>query len=155
MNVRPLAIEDIEEISRIEESVFCGEAWTKEAFFTYYLRNDTLFVAAEDPKAPQGEAVTGYALLLLIPPEAELLSIATRSDRVREGIATELIRYLKEETKEQMIHTIHLEVRKSNTAAISLYEGEGFQMTGIRRNYYLDPIEDAQLMTWKRETEDD
>ncbi len=42
-----------------------------------------------------------------------------------------------------------LEVRRSNTAARALYEGLGFAVEGIRRDYYQDPREDAVIL-WKR-----
>ena len=41
-----------------------------------------------------------------------------------------------------------LEVRKSNKAAISLYEGLGFKMAGERKNFYDNPTENAIIM-WK------
>ena len=42
-----------------------------------------------------------------------------------------------------------LEVRQSNEAARALYEGLGFSVEGVRRDYYQDPREDA-LMLWHR-----
>ena len=40
-----------------------------------------------------------------------------------------------------------LEVRKSNAAAIGLYEKFGFQQAGLRKGYYQHPREDALIMT--------
>ena len=40
-----------------------------------------------------------------------------------------------------------LEVRPSNTAAIALYEGFGFEEVGRRKNYYDLPKEDALILT--------
>jgi len=42
-----------------------------------------------------------------------------------------------------------LEVRQSNAAARALYEGLGFRIEGVRRNYYQDPREDG-LILWHR-----
>ena len=42
-----------------------------------------------------------------------------------------------------------LEVRVSNVAAIHLYENLGFRSEGIRKNFYVRPREDANIM-WKR-----
>ena len=42
---------------------------------------------------------------------------------------------------------ITLEVRESNSAAISLYSKFGFIKAGERKNYYSDPTEAAVLMT--------
>ncbi len=41
---------------------------------------------------------------------------------------------------------LHLEVRPSNAAAISLYARMGFKVDGLRRGYYRSPVEDAVLM---------
>jgi [ribosomal protein S18]-alanine N-acetyltransferase len=41
-----------------------------------------------------------------------------------------------------------LEVRRSNTIAIRLYEREGFRAAGMRRRYYQDNGEDALVM-WR------
>jgi ribosomal-protein-alanine N-acetyltransferase len=40
-----------------------------------------------------------------------------------------------------------LEVRRSNAAALKLYERLGFKVGGTRRNYYTSPVEDA-LILW-------
>ena len=44
------------------------------------------------------------------------------------------------------IKHIVLEVRPSNIAARALYNKFGFKTMGIRRNYYIDPVEDALIM---------
>ena len=43
---------------------------------------------------------------------------------------------------------IFLEVRKSNQAAQSLYTKAGFEMIGMRKNFYQKPIEDACMMKY-------
>jgi ribosomal-protein-alanine N-acetyltransferase len=47
-------------------------------------------------------------------------------------------------------HRATLEVRTSNWRARQLYERLGFRQTGIRRNYYSHPVEDA-LILWRDE----
>ena len=41
-----------------------------------------------------------------------------------------------------------LEVRRSNQAAIDLYQRDGFRIAGLRRSYYQDNGEDALIM-WR------
>ena len=43
-------------------------------------------------------------------------------------------------------HSLMLEVRTSNTPAISVYEKLGFIEVGRRKNYYRNPKEDAIIM---------
>ena len=45
------------------------------------------------------------------------------------------------------VRTVHLEVRRSNQAAIALYRQLGFEQVGERRGYYRDNGEDALLMS--------
>ena len=52
-----------------------------------------------------------------------------------------------EEGRRLSLARITLEVRKSNTAAIALYEKYGFLSLGIRPGYYERPREDAVIMT--------
>lgn len=51
--------------------------------------------------------------------------------------------------KKQNLHSIYLEVRASNIAAVTLYEHAGFKEVGQRKNYYDNPREDARLMLWE------
>ena len=44
------------------------------------------------------------------------------------------------------VREVFLEVRVSNTCAQKLYERHGFTEVGRRRNYYLEPVEDALVM---------
>ena len=48
---------------------------------------------------------------------------------------------------ENEMNFITLEVRKSNTPAIKLYEKAGFKNVGIRPRFYTAPDEDAVIMT--------
>jgi len=41
-----------------------------------------------------------------------------------------------------------LEVRRSNRAALALYERLGFRTTAVRADYYAEPVEDA-LILWR------
>ena len=42
--------------------------------------------------------------------------------------------------------TVFLEVRESNSPALGLYQGAGFEVTGMRPDYYAQPREDALLL---------
>ena len=48
------------------------------------------------------------------------------------------------------VENIALEVRCSNIAAISLYESFGFVKAGVRKRFYHDPVEDADVMVLNR-----
>jgi len=42
---------------------------------------------------------------------------------------------------------VFLEVRPSNTAARALYFGLGYRMRSVRKDYYREPVEDAEIMS--------
>ena len=45
---------------------------------------------------------------------------------------------------------MYLEVLTGNAPSRHVYEMLGFRQTGMRKNYYTDPVEDAILMTYHR-----
>jgi ribosomal-protein-alanine N-acetyltransferase len=83
----------------------------------------------------------------LIPPEAELESIAVARNVQRHGIGRRLLHALTRELQHQGIEELLLEVRASNLPAIGFYRTANFKQTGIRPRYYIDPQEDAVLMS--------
>jgi ribosomal protein S18 acetylase RimI-like enzyme len=74
--------------------------------------------------------------------EREILNIAVHPDFRRLHVATELIR--AELVRTPGAH--FLEVRESNAAARSLYQGLGFETVGERPQYYDDPCETGIVM---------
>ena len=75
--------------------------------------------------------------------EGCLNSIAVSEAYRRQGIGRLIIGKMTEIFAESGIKTISLEVRESNTAAVTLYERCGFQKAGIRRDFYREPKENA------------
>lgn len=96
---------------------------------------------------PASQAVHGFAIAGIVPPQAELESIAVASASQRLGIGTRLLASIVEDLRSQRIAEILLDVRVSNHPAIALYRRFGFRETGRRTRYYLDPVEDALLMS--------
>jgi ribosomal-protein-alanine N-acetyltransferase len=68
----------------------------------------------------------------------------------RRGLATLLLRDVAREAVAAGATSATLEVRESNEAARALYEGLGFKVEGVRRDYYQAPREDA-LILWHRD----
>jgi ribosomal-protein-alanine N-acetyltransferase len=75
------------------------------------------------------------------------MNVAVDPDRRRHGIATALLTALLREVAGRDSQ-VTLEVRRSNTGAIALYERFGFRSAGVRRRYYQDNGEDAVIM-WR------
>ena len=97
-----------------------------------------LYLVIED----QGE-ISGHIGVRHVLGELHITTIAVRPEYRRRGHARALIGA----ALAAFPHAshVHLEVRPTNAAAITLYESLGFSKTGRRRRYYGD--EDALLMT--------
>ncbi len=95
--------------------------------------------------------VAGYIGAHNIVGEVYITNVAVFSDYRRQGIAEKLIENLINVTFSEGAEFITLEVRKSNSGAIKLYDKMGFKEVGSRKNFYENPREDALLMTYRGE----
>lgn len=90
--------------------------------------------------------IAGFLVAVLIPPEAELESIAVAAEFQRRGVARGLFAELNHQLAARNCSEVLLEVRVSNQAGRAFYQAIGFVEIGLRSGYYADPIEDAILM---------
>lgn len=87
-----------------------------------------------------------FLLAWSVADELHLLDMASHPAHRRQGHSRSLLSELLSSARAQRKRLVLLEVRGSNQAAIALYEGVGFQTTGVRRGYYSDTGEDALEM---------
>jgi len=136
----PLSPDHIPAILAIE-AVSNGAPWSEQAFVNELTNPQSLFrVALEN-----GEVV-GYGGIWMCIDEAHVTTLATHPDHRRKGIGRRLMVDLLQESKKLGMVCSTLEVRKSNEAAIKLYENLGFQSVSVRKGYYPDNKEDAVIM---------
>lgn len=140
MIIRQMEIDDLEQVMEIEEESF-SVPWTETGFFTFLIRNDTLFLVAEEDGI-----IAGYAGIVMVPEDGDITNVAVRSSMRGKGIGRMIVQSMIEEAKKQGVTNIYLEVRKSNEPAIKLYESLGFVPISIRKDYYEEPKEDAVIM---------
>jgi len=94
-------------------------------------------------------ALAGYCACWVVFDELHINSLAIDPARRRTGLARHLLRHVLAEARAEGATSSTLEVRASNVAARQLYEGLGFTVEAVRRDYYQHPREDA-LILWKR-----
>ena len=92
-------------------------------------------------------SVAAYAGMQVVLDEAEITNIAVDERYRRRGIAGKLLEGLVTLCLRRNVKYLHLEVRESNTPARSLYTKCGFEIDGMRKNFYQKPTENAVLMT--------
>jgi ribosomal-protein-alanine N-acetyltransferase len=140
IEIREMQLDDLEEVMEIENDNF-SKPWSETGFFTFLIRDDTLFLAAaEDGK------IVGYCGVVMAADEGDITNVSVDKQHQNRGVGKQLLETLIQKTQEAGIKKLFLEVRESNTRAIHLYEKMGFVQNGMRRHYYEDPVENAALM---------
>ncbi|MBR2704179.1 MAG: ribosomal protein S18-alanine N-acetyltransferase [Clostridia bacterium] len=102
--------------------------------------NTTYIVAKED------DNIVGFAGILVILDEANIMNIVTKKDKRKLGIGSLLLEKLIDISKSRNLASITLEVNEKNIPAINLYKKYNFQQVGVRKKYY-DNTDTAILMT--------
>ena len=92
------------------------------------------------------DRLMGYIILWFLREEVQISNFVLHPDFRRMGVGEVVLRDILDKIRREGAVGIFLEVRPSNRAARSLYEKLGFQILGVRKNYYLSPIEDALIM---------
>jgi ribosomal-protein-alanine N-acetyltransferase len=83
----------------------------------------------------------------LVADELHINTLAVKTEARRRGLATKLLRFAFAEASAAGATRATLEVRRSNEAALRLYERLGFEVRAIRPKYYSQPVEDG-LILW-------
>jgi len=86
-----------------------------------------------------------FICFALLVDHIDIINIVTRNGYKNQGIASYLIKELYKFGFSKNINEFFLEVRVTNTPAISLYEKNGFKKISMRKKYYTNPIEDALI----------
>ena len=144
MTFREMLVEDLDQVVEIENSLF-SVPWTKEGFFTFLIKEENKFFVVEE----KGK-ILGYCSMQTVLDEGDILNVAVRRERQKEGIGYFLVDSMLMMAEARGIRTVHLEVREGNDTARRLYQRLGFAEDGLRKNYYTDPLENAVLMTHRK-----
>ncbi|MBQ8026558.1 MAG: ribosomal protein S18-alanine N-acetyltransferase [Clostridia bacterium] len=139
--IEPMEEEHIEKIAEIEEKCF-SMPWSEKSLREELNNENAHFLAAI-----LESQVIGYIGAIEICGEADITNVAVLPEYRRCGIGEKLLNFAENGAKGRGCESITLEVRASNTAAISLYQKAGYQQAGTRKNFYEKPTEDALLMT--------
>lgn len=135
--------EDLAGVLEIEALCF-NRPWTREDYERELAHPDRCHVHVA--RAP-GCRVAAYCSFWRILDEIHINNFAVRPEWRRQGLGAALIEHVLETGRRMGAPRATLEVRRSNEAAIRLYERAGFRCAGVRRHYYTSPLEDA-LVFW-------
>lgn len=104
--------------------------------------SDAAFLRCMEAKYPgwvieEAGVVIGFILLSIASGECHILNLCIHPSQQRRGLGRELLQYALTWTKAVGAVMVYLEVRRSNIAAIQLYQTMHFKQIGERKNYYL------------------
>lgn len=137
----PMDRSHVDQIADLEKQCF-SMPWSPTMLEDALYDANACFIVAEDEEGN----VIGYAGLHSVLDEGYIDNIAVEADARRHGVASALLDVFCRFAGVNLAF-LTLEVRKSNAAAIALYEKYGFQQAGLRPGYYQRPREDAIIMT--------
>ncbi|MBO6166483.1 MAG: ribosomal protein S18-alanine N-acetyltransferase [Eubacterium sp.] len=142
----------ISEIAGIEEQSF-NDPWSEKSLEETFKHDHNHLIAVFDDGTTvddyvfQGnEKLAGYLIYSEVAGEAELLRIAVDETMRHRGFGGKLMEHFISELEFMNAEKVTLEVRKGNSAAIGLYTIYGFEQIAVRKDYYMDPDEDAVIM---------
>jgi len=140
VEIAPFNYDDIDEIMAIENVSFSAP-WTQDSYLDLAPLETISFYVVK----LQGRVV-GYMLYQTWAEEMELHTIAVAPAHRRQGLAKKMMEHIIHDASTRGVERIFLQVRPSNEAARSLYQSFGFYIIGIRKRYYRDNQEDAEVM---------
>ena len=130
----------VAQIGELEQRCF-SDPWSSRSIASELENPLALWLVAEEKGV-----VAGYIGSQAVLGEADMLNLAVAPEYRRRGVGEQLVLRLIELLSRQGVGSLTLEVRVSNTPAITLYEKLGFTQVGRRRNYYEKPREDAWIL---------
>lgn len=146
MKITKATKNDIKKIATVEKECFSTEAWSENAIKEAFENDISAFFIAYFENE-----IIGYIGIYSILDEGYIYNLAISKNHRRKGVAEQLIKTLIEYGKEKNLKFISLEVRESNAPAINLYKKCGFELNGIRKNFYKNPKENGLIFTMNNE----
>lgn len=138
--LKKMSAEHIPQIAQLEKECF-SEPWNENALSEELSNENSHFLVAVS------DDVAGYIGVQEICGEAYITNVAVFGKYRKYGIGRALLKAACDGAKSRSCEFITLEVRESNIPAITLYESEGFEKAGVRKNFYSAPTENGVIYT--------
>lgn len=177
--LEPMKLEDVPEVSQLDHRCFTNP-WPQSAYRRELANPEGNFYVVLRQKLPgaqireaeresggfslvprwlwsdseEQDPIVGYAGMWVRAGEAHVTTIGVAPELRGKGLGELLFVALMEEAIARDAEWLTLEVRVSNSQAQRLYEKYGLTKQGIRRRYYSDNGEDADIM-WSESLRDE
>jgi ribosomal-protein-alanine acetyltransferase len=126
---RPMADADLAYVAALEHEIHAAP-WSLGNF------RDALAAGYGATVGERDGRILAFGVMTLGPGEAQLLNLSVVPDARRQGLGRTLLDRFVDDARRAGAEQMFLEVRVSNTPAITLYEAAGFDIVGRRDAYY-------------------
>jgi [ribosomal protein S18]-alanine N-acetyltransferase len=148
LSPRPATEDDLDQVAEIEK-LSIAPPWTRAAFAAELDKKTGRFwVLTEDD---HDDRVLAYAVFSFPAEQAHLVTFAVHPDFRKMGLGSYMLRRLIQYVLRRGGESIVLEVRKSNQAAVHLYQSLGFVVVHTISRFYPDG-EDGFSMIFRMQT---
>ncbi|MBP3707164.1 MAG: ribosomal protein S18-alanine N-acetyltransferase [Clostridia bacterium] len=138
--IRFMNLQDLQYLKQ-HLSIQFDDFWTFSILEKEFNGENTTYIVAEE-----NNEILGFAGILTIIDESNIMNIVTKKDKRHMGVGSLLLSELIKISKKLNMKSITLEVNENNTPAIKLYKKYNFEQIGVRKKYY-DNTDSAILMT--------
>ena len=142
ITIRPMTEDDLDAVLAIEKASF-PSPWGRILFLGELNSAHSFPMVARNSEG----IVVGYICPMLVIDEGHILNVAVHPRYRGHGIGRLLVKKVLADCRFKEAEFVSLEVRPSNTVAITLYRDLGFIVTGRRKAYY-ENGEDALMMEY-------
>ncbi len=141
--IRQTTVADVTKIFEIQAEVGLSY-WSIDDYIFEVTNYEAIFLVAE-----LEQNVIGFILIRLITTLniCEILNFGVCQSQQKNGIGKQLLQESVKYLKLININKVELEVREKNTQAINFYLKNNFIPDGVRKNFYLNPNDNAILMS--------
>lgn len=144
---RLMQLDDVTQAVQIDKECFPSNkhpmAYKSDLLYNQMAR----YIVAYDDANPDRSSILGVLGFWLMAGEAHIMTIGVRREHRRRGVGELMLKSSIDLAISCNAFAVTLEVRRSNSEAVSLYEKYGFTERGLRKNYYDETHEDAVIMT--------
>ncbi|MBQ3042538.1 MAG: ribosomal protein S18-alanine N-acetyltransferase [Clostridia bacterium] len=124
-------MKNVFDLADIEEVCFAKDAWTVNNLRGEFMNEYSYLIGYY-----QDDKLVGYTCVRAMYEEAQVCNVAVLPEYRRQGIAKQLIEEMLRLSAEKGCQVCELEVNTENTPAVELYKKCGFEVAGIRKNFY-------------------
>ena len=147
VHIRWMIRRDMAEVFRIENQIF-EFPWSEDDFIRCLRQRNCISMIAE-----YQEKIVGFMIYELHRNRLHILNFAIAPEFRRMSVGRQMIEKLIGKLSHQRRSRILLEVRETNLAALIFFRELGFRAISVLKDFYVDTTEDAYLMQYRVETE--